>query len=102
MDVPLAGDVVTDVVHTDTQVELAADAAGVVEHCASIEQAKGMLTRMLALGLNPDDAFDVLRAHTQNSKHINVHDHAERPTAIVIEDRAPKLTRGWCSRSCAT
>ena len=82
--VELAGTMVdlTEVVHADTQVEVGAAIAGVTKHRAAIEQAKGML--MLALGLHPDDAFDVLRAHSQNN-NIKVHDLAERLTTAVLE-----------------
>ena len=82
--VELAGTMVdlTEVVHTDTQVEVSAAIAGVTKHRAVIEQAKGML--MLALGLHPDDAFDVLRAHSQNN-NIKGHDLAERLTSTVLE-----------------
>lgn len=72
----------TDVVHTDAQVEVCAAIAGVTEHRAAIEQAKGML--MLACGLRPDDAFDVLRATSQNG-NVKLHDLAERLTATVAE-----------------
>ena len=99
--VELAGTMVdlTEVVHTDTQAEVSTAIAGVTKHRAVIEQAKGML--MLALGLHPDDAFDVLRAHSQNN-NIKVHDLAERLTSTVLEETAaaPTLPRhGYC-RSC--
>ncbi len=72
----------TDVVYIDTQVEVGAAIAGVTEHRAAIEQAKGML--MLACELRPDDAFDVLRVASQNG-NIKVHDLADRLTATVAE-----------------
>jgi hypothetical protein len=73
----------TEVVREDTQVEVGAAIAGVTEHRASIEQAKGML--MLAFGLPSEAAFDVLRSHSQNC-NIKVHDLAERLTAGVTDD----------------
>ena len=82
--VELSGTMVdlTEVVHTDTQIEVRAAVAGVTEHRAAIEQAKGIL--MLAFGLRPDTAFDVLRAHSQNS-NVKVHDLAARLTASLAD-----------------
>jgi hypothetical protein len=73
----------TEVVRTDIQVEVGAAVRGVTEHRAAIEQAKGML--MLAFGLRPDDAFGLLRTHSQDS-NIKVHDLAERMTARVSNE----------------
>ena len=49
--------------------------AGALDHRAVIEQAKGVL--MLAQGVDADEAFMLLRAHSQDS-NIKVRDLAER------------------------
>jgi hypothetical protein len=60
--------------------------AGALDHRAVIEQAKGVL--MLAQGIGPDEAFLLLRAHSQDS-NVKVRDLADRLVRLVAEDGAP-------------
>jgi len=74
----------TDVVHTDGKAQVDAAIAGVTEHSGVIEQAKGML--VLACGISPDEAFEVLRAHSQD-RNIKVHELARRLVEAVAGSR---------------
>ena len=72
----------TDATRTERQAEIAAAIEGVMEYRGIIEQAMGIL--MLALGVGPDPAFQVLRAHSQEA-NVKLHDVAERLVAVVAE-----------------
>jgi len=73
----------TDANRNEQQAEIAAAIEGVLEHRGVIEQAKGIL--MLALGVGADPAFQVLRAHSQDS-NTKLHDVAARLVEAVVAD----------------
>jgi AmiR/NasT family two-component response regulator len=81
----------TEVVHDDLEVQVASALTGVMEHRAAIEQAKGML--MMAFGLSPDEAFDVLRSRSQ-STNTKVNELAERMTTSGITSWRTTADRG--------
>ncbi|MEO5708783.1 MAG: ANTAR domain-containing protein [Nocardioidaceae bacterium] len=60
--------------------------AGALDHRAVIEQAKGVL--MVAHGVHADEAFELLRAYSQDS-NIKVRDLAERLVELVARDGRP-------------
>jgi hypothetical protein len=74
----------TDVVRTDGRAQVDAAIAGVAEHRAVIEQAKGIL--VLACGISVDEAFEVLRAHSQD-RNIKLHELARRLVDAVASSR---------------
>lgn len=75
----------TEVVATDTRAMVDAAIAGVTEHRAVIEQAKGVV--MVAFGVTSDQAFEVLRAHSQDN-NIKVHHLAEKLVEAVAGDES--------------
>jgi hypothetical protein len=80
----------SDVVATDRRAEVDAAITGVTAHRAVIEQAKGML--MLAFGVGPDDAFEVLRAHSQDG-NIRLHVLADQLVDGIVDGESDDSTR---------
>jgi hypothetical protein len=60
--------------------------AGVLDHRAVIEQAKGVL--MLAHGVDADESFALLRAYSQDH-NVKVRDLADRLVELVAKDGRP-------------
>ncbi len=76
---------------TDAQREASQDdvrdaLGGALDHRAVIEQAKGVL--MLAQSVSADEAFDLLRAYSQDS-NVKVRDLAERLVTAVSQGGKP-------------
>ena len=75
----------TEAAAADRREEVEAAIAGVTEHRAVIEQAKGIL--MLAFGLESEEAFEVLRVHSQEN-NIKLNELADRLVGAVAGDEA--------------
>ena len=75
----------TEAAAADRREEIDAAIAGVTEHRAVIEQAKGIL--MLAFGVEPEEAFEVLRAQSQDN-NIKLNELADRLVGAVAGDEA--------------
>jgi hypothetical protein len=76
----------TDTRRRSSEVDVQEALSGALEHRAVIEQAKGVL--MLAHGVDADQAFDLLRAYSQD-KNIKVRDLADRVVELVAKDGEP-------------
>jgi hypothetical protein len=73
----------TEATAADRREEVEAAIAGVTQHRAVIEQAKGIL--MLAFGVESEEAFEVLRVHSQDN-NIKLHELAGRLVDAVAGD----------------
>jgi hypothetical protein len=76
----------TDARRQLSKVDVQEALAGVLEHRAVIEQAKGVL--MLAHSVDADEAFDLLRAYSQD-KNIKVRELAGRIVELAAKDGGP-------------
>lgn len=76
----------TDARREASQVDVQEALSGALEHRSVIDQAKGVL--MLAHGVDADEAFQLLRAYSQDS-NVKVHTLAERLVDLVARDGEP-------------